>query len=131
MLTSLFVFVGGTIFYIFVNAIISKPLTELAGWLWPFLGYKYPFLISKKNVQILKLFIWIISSLNFSWWPKISYVTKFKVNLVVKKNPNKQTMSMYAKKCNKFISINFFRSKLTHNKNRKPFKNKPCFQRNI
>lgn len=31
--TSLFVFVGGTIFYIFVGAIISKPLTELAGWL--------------------------------------------------------------------------------------------------
>lgn len=83
MLTSLIVFVGGTIFYIFVGAIISKPLTKLAGWLWPFLGYKYPFLISKKNVQILKLFIWIISSLNFSWWPKISYVTKLKVNLML------------------------------------------------
>lgn len=55
MLTSLFVFVGGSNFYIFVGAIISKPSIELAGWVWTFLGYTF-FKYWKKNVQILKLF---------------------------------------------------------------------------
>lgn len=56
MLTSLFVFVGGTNFYIFVGAIISKPSIELAGWVWPFLGYT--FFIFKEKCSNFKAIFW-------------------------------------------------------------------------
>lgn len=41
-----------------------------------------------------------------------------------------KTISIYVKNWNKFLSINFFRIR-RKNKNKKPYKNKSCFRRNI